>query len=118
MKAISIKEPWASLIVEGKKTIELRSWRTLHRGPVLIHRSGKNGGIVGVAEISDILEIESPDQFRSLRPRHHAPDEFYQERLYGWVIENVKPVEFISCKGRLGFWEPSEDILKAIKPLP
>lgn len=114
MKAISIKEPWASLIVEGKKTIELRSWRTRHRGPVLIHRSGKNGGIVGVAEIADILEIETPDQFRSLRPRHHAPDQFFQERLYGWVLQNVKPVEFIPCKGRLGLWEVDADIVKRL----
>lgn len=118
MKAISIKEPWATLIVEGKKTIELRSWRTRHRGPVLIHRSGKNGGIVGWAEISDIVEIESPNQFRSLRPKHQAPDKFYQARLYGWILENVKPVEFIACKGRLGLWEPSEDILKAVKEIP
>lgn len=37
MKAITIKQPWASLIVEGKKDIENRTWKTNFRGRVLIH---------------------------------------------------------------------------------
>ena len=37
MKAISIKQPWASLIAHGIKDIENRSWRTNYRGRVLIH---------------------------------------------------------------------------------
>ena len=37
MKAISIKQPWASLIAHGIKDIENRTWRTNYRGRVLIH---------------------------------------------------------------------------------
>ena len=37
MKAITIKQPWASLIVEGIKDIENRTWKTNFRGRVLIH---------------------------------------------------------------------------------
>ena len=40
MKAISIKQPWASLIVHGIKDIENRTWATKYRGKVLIHASG------------------------------------------------------------------------------
>ena len=39
MKAISIHQPWASLVVTGKKHIETRSWRTDCWGPLLIHAS-------------------------------------------------------------------------------
>lgn len=39
MKALSIKQPWADLIVEGLKPIENRTWITFHRGPLLIHAS-------------------------------------------------------------------------------
>lgn len=39
MKALSIRQPWAWLIVHGYKDIENRSWRTKYRGPVLIHAS-------------------------------------------------------------------------------
>lgn len=41
MKAISIKQPWASLIVKGIKDIENRTWATKYRGRVLIHASAK-----------------------------------------------------------------------------
>jgi len=37
MKAITIKQPWASLIVDGIKDIENRTWKTKFRGRVLIH---------------------------------------------------------------------------------
>ena len=37
MKALSVKQPWAELIVAGVKDVENRSWATDHRGPLLIH---------------------------------------------------------------------------------
>jgi hypothetical protein len=37
VKALSIRQPWAWLIVTGYKDIENRSWRTNYRGPLLIH---------------------------------------------------------------------------------
>ncbi|MFN6025464.1 MAG: ASCH domain-containing protein, partial [Planctomyces sp.] len=36
MKALSIRQPFASLIAAGKKTVELRTWYTHYRGPLLI----------------------------------------------------------------------------------
>ncbi|QTF59120.1 ASCH domain-containing protein [Stutzerimonas frequens] len=37
MKALSIRQPWAWLIVRGHKPLENRSWATSYRGPLLIH---------------------------------------------------------------------------------
>ena len=45
MKAISIKQPWASLIIEGIKDIENRTWKTSFRGTVLVHATAKTAGI-------------------------------------------------------------------------
>jgi hypothetical protein len=39
MKAISITQPWATLIAQGAKRIETRSWKTSYRGPLAIHAS-------------------------------------------------------------------------------
>jgi hypothetical protein len=39
MKALSIQQPWAWAILAGIKTVENRTWRTNHRGPLLIHAS-------------------------------------------------------------------------------
>jgi activating signal cointegrator 1 len=41
MQAISVNQPWASLIIAGAKRIETRSWSTNHRGPLAIHASKK-----------------------------------------------------------------------------
>ena len=37
MKAITVLQPWASLIACGAKKIETRSWATSYRGPIAIH---------------------------------------------------------------------------------
>ncbi|RYY98340.1 MAG: ASCH domain-containing protein [Chitinophagaceae bacterium] len=41
MKALSLLQPWASLVVLGHKRFECRGWRTTHRGPLLIHASAR-----------------------------------------------------------------------------
>ena len=99
VRALSIMQPWAWLIVAGHKDIENRSWPTSFRGPVLIH-AGKRldpdledaqdwpwraidrpddfevGGIVGEAEIVDCVTASaSPsasDRNRRTRASHSA----------------------------------------------
>lgn len=44
MKAISVLQPWAALLVCGAKRIETRPWRTRYRGPLLIHASRRPEG--------------------------------------------------------------------------
>lgn len=41
MKCLSLWQPWASLLVHGKKQVETRSWPIVHRGPLLIHAAKK-----------------------------------------------------------------------------
>ena len=83
MKAISIRQPWAHLVVAGIKTIENRHWSTNYRGVVLIHASVNRdrdahhdlrrlrlrvpdelvrGALIGYAELVDVI-TESPDKF-------------------------------------------------------
>jgi hypothetical protein len=115
-KALSIRQPWAWAIINAGKDIENRDWATKFRGPVCIHAAKKwgveerldidcihrlsgvrfpigqpnLGGIVGIAEIVDCVDMsESPWFF--------GP--------YGFVLRNVQPVEFIPVKGALGFFD-------------
>jgi hypothetical protein len=77
MKIISIRQPWAALIVHGFKDVENRTWPTRYRGPVLVHASLRPdnissdeierrfevrlenelplGGIVGITDIIDCV---------------------------------------------------------------
>ena len=62
LKALSIKQPWAWLIVNGWKDVENRSWNTHYRGRVLIH-AGKtmdNLGLETIAQIEKSLGLDIP----------------------------------------------------------
>jgi hypothetical protein len=41
IKALTIRQPWAELILRGRKPFELRTWRTKYRGPLVIHAAAK-----------------------------------------------------------------------------
>jgi hypothetical protein len=58
MKALTVIQPWASLLVWGVKIFETRSWRTSHTGPLLIH-----AGVKRTAPIEALLNTTS---FREL----------------------------------------------------
>lgn len=57
MKALTICEPWATLIADGHKRVENRTWRTTHRGPLAIH-AGKS-----LARYTELAR--APDAFRA-----------------------------------------------------
>lgn len=52
MKAITVWQPWAQLLAEGKKKVETRSWRTNYRGGILIH-AAKKDPLWGISQIPD-----------------------------------------------------------------
>ncbi len=117
--AISVRQPWAWLIIHGGKDIENRTWKTKIRGRVLIHASkgmteeeysatecwaGCNlgvwlpertlllrGGIIGSVEIVDCV-TKSESQWFS------GP--------YGFVLRNPEPIPFRACRGMLNFFRP------------
>lgn len=122
MKALSIRQPWAWLIINGYKDIENRTWRTHFRGRFLIH-AGKRfdkegyesvkknfpeiqmpepeefdfGGIVGEAELIDCIE---PEQCVPVGSGWHQAD------CFGFVLSNAKKADsFRPLRGQLGFFK-------------
>jgi hypothetical protein len=67
--AISLWEPWASLMRTGAKTVETRSWYTAHRGPLLIC-AAKRQDVTSLALLND---PEFQRGLRALRPRDRLP---------------------------------------------
>lgn len=59
MKALSIKQPWASLIAHGIKDIENRTWKTKFRGRIYIHASGTPAKGITISSLT-------PEQFNSI----------------------------------------------------
>ena len=123
MMALSIRQPWAWLIVNGHKDVENRTWPTQFRGRFLVH-AGKTmtrreyeviqlaiifGQAIGIAGIrlprmQDLLlggiigEVELVDCSRSCMSPWHTPGQ------WGFVLKNARVLPFSACKGRLGFF--------------
>lgn len=116
LRALSLRQPWAWLVVNGFKDIENRSWRTNHRGPLLIHASLSKadfhtqtvrkierkygiilpleldiGGIVGMVDVIDCVD-------------KHRSKWFWGD--WGWVLATPRRLPFRECKGFVGLFKP------------
>lgn len=130
LKALSIMQPWAWLIVNGHKDIENRDWATKFRGPVAIHAGKKmdkdcaweldcgrhpvtgasdrrfvseqfDGYMCGgIVGIAEIVDCV-PSGTSPWRPEY---SEWFVGK-YGFVIKNARPVDFIPVRGALGFFD-------------
>jgi len=125
MKAISLLQPWATLVVMGIKTIETRSWGTKHRGAILIHASlGKSGSIfagepdfkklpfgaiIGQATITDVIRVEhlamTDEMINRLTLEEKAFGD-YSEGRHAWMLEeHLQFDKPIAARGTLSIWE-------------
>lgn len=121
MKCLSISQPFADLIISGKKTIELRKWNTNFRGEFLIHAPIKiriedckrlkitkklvTGVIIGKAELYDVKKYNSSKEVKKDKKFHFASKNF-QDKTFGFKIKNVKQLRIpIPWKGQLGFFD-------------
>ncbi len=117
MKALSLKQPFAELILQGRKKIELRKWNTKFRGEFLIHSSKVPdkkamkefgfsdlpcGYILGKAKLVDVKKYGSEEEHQKDRNLHLASKAWGK---YGFVLEEVKRLKPVLAKGKLNFWE-------------
>ena len=121
MKALSVRQPWAWLIVNGWKNIENREWPTRFRGRVLIHasrgmtRDEYDSCITFVAGFAPSLWPQIPCVAELERGgiigettildcvTYHDSDWFCGS--YGFVLADSHPLPFRPLKGALGFFE-------------
>ena len=125
--ALSIRQPWASLILLAGKDIENRTWGTRVRGPILIHaakgmtkREYQDAmGFVHEVDSRRLYALEA--LFDSLCPENlprggiigsvNLADCVYQsdspwfQGPYGFVLRDPKPLPFTPFNGRLGFFD-------------
>ena len=118
---LTIKQPWASLIVEGLKKYEFRSWKTNYRGKILLHAGlslDKNysekfknynfnyiqGAIIGEAEITDCILVDEKFN-KKLEKENKLVYGNNHVGIYAWKLENIIKYENPICiKGKLGLW--------------
>jgi hypothetical protein len=127
MKALTIKEPWASLIINNYKEYEFRSWKTNYRGKILIH-AGKTlekenekrfekynldyacGEIIGEAELVDCIKVTEKFENELLKINPIVYKKSEHPRKYAFKLKNIKKYDKkIKVPGKLGLWN-YEDI--------
>lgn len=133
MKALTLTQPWASLIAISAKKIETRSWSTSYRGPLAIHaakgfprdaqdfsRCIRLGVLFGphyeyprgmVVATCRLVACVRTEDLLSKSP--YTPDMTDQEQMFGnydpgrwgWMLADIKPCDPIPAKGALSLWE-------------
>lgn len=128
LKALSLRQPWAWLVIHGGKDIENRRWNTRFRGPILLHASKgmtqdeyldaamfalevtgsgqlppfselERGGVVGATTITGILPPHD-DLIRLMG----KPVPWHMPAQFGFVLGPRVGLPFRALKGELGFF--------------
>lgn len=128
MKALTICQPYAEMILRGEKPIENRTWPTNHRGPMYLH-AGKSrewwtdeidakiypgaafGAVVGVAHVVDCVRVED---IRSGKRYAHLADSCHTNGPWCWVLDKVTPIGPFPCRGAQGLFEIDPEQLQSV----
>lgn len=121
IKTITLKQPWATLVAEGVKKYEFRSWKCNYRGKILIHAGAgvdkeflercrvfgfafPKKKILAEAEIIDCIKID--DDFNKMIKNMDNVVYGSKDRSgYAWVIDNVRKLNIDEeVNGKLSFW--------------
>ena len=130
MKVLTIKQPYASLIAEGIKRYEFRTWKTNYRGDFLIH-AGKGvdkeamkrlaflnldypqGCILAKVTLSDCVQVDEDLRDKLQRENSAVYAGVIEDKTwqgYGFQLNDIQKIEPVFINGKLGFWEYNEKI--------
>ena len=125
MKVLTIKQPFATLIAEGYKEYEFRTWKTKYRGEFLIHAGigvdkkamekykhlnleYPSGCIIAKVTLTDCIEINEEARKMLKEKNNIVYDHIINHtdwKGYGFKMENIKKINPIPIKGKLSFWD-------------
>lgn len=124
MKALTIHQPYASLIAHGLKRFETRSWATTYRGILAIHASKQPmssemwhkairvsmalspfpiGCVIAYVDLVDCLP--AGDAVLEARPSE-LDFGYWKDGYYGWKLVNPRMLTIpVQVRGQQGLWE-------------
>lgn len=135
MKALTLWQPWATLVAIGKKKIETRCWKTAYRGPLAIHAAKKPlyktadmhptlftdweglpitdwplGCVIAITELFDVKEV-TVENIRCISMLEYTLGNFNTEHepRYMWILRNPKQITPVPAKGFQRIWEWDEE---------
>ncbi len=128
---LSVRQPWASLLLSGEDWCENRSWNTEYRGTLWIHASGKVEGrecelwgidksrlttsaILGCVVLIDVIHVEGlQGRIQPLMRKYRLNPEVGPDFVVGeycWIVANPRVLKTpIPAKGKLNLWRMNVD---------
>lgn len=141
MKALSVAQPWAGMIIDGYKDIEIRSWGPKNKklpmrlaivsckqpSPYTPELEGigylndihyrapglmPRGYILGDALLVEVKTYYDLEAFHADRKRHRNPDDLFFPGARGWRLEDIRPrMNPKPYRGRLSLYEIPDTVL-------
>jgi hypothetical protein len=131
VKALTVRQPWASLIAAGIKPVENRTWPVPRgfTGPLMIHAAaavdktamdeqhvrdalGEDMLLPDLPTSAIVAVVGKVEPHRDLIGGHCAP--WGLDDCWHWVLSDVRALTVpVPAKGRLGLWTPDEAVLLA-----
>ena len=136
--ALSLKQPWAALLVAGRKTIEVRKWKPAFRGELLIHAANVDDerreawahvdeslrplarlrrGVIGVGVLAEVRSYAGRDDFDRDRPLHLNEPDWYEEGLHGFRFDLCRVAPFVAVPGYVRLFKIDVEIADVAAPL-
>jgi len=122
MKVITLKQPWATLVAEGLKKYEFRSWKLNYRGEILIH-AGKGADldamkkfeplnlefpksrILAKVNILDCIELNKDINEQIIKENELVYGHKYNRTGYAWKLEVIEKInDNKDVSGKQGIW--------------
>lgn len=122
MRAITLKQPWATLVAEGLKKYEFRSWKINYRGEILIH-AGKGidsdamkkfehlklnypcSKILAKVEIVDCIKLNKKINKSIISENELIYGDKYNRTGYAWKLDNIEKINIDNnISGKQGIW--------------
>ena len=128
MKALSFRQPWAELILQGRKTIDTRTWPTHFRGRLTIHASQVvendiclaygldpaslvRSALVGTVEVVEMVPLDD-ESWEALRDQHLKLGPFPGD-LLGWRLADPQRLSApVPMRGHLGLFNIPDELLE------
>lgn len=122
MKVITLKQPWATLVAEGLKKYEFRSWKLNYRGEILIHagkgvdldamKKFKNlnlefpkSRILAKVNILDCIELNKDINEQIIKENELVYGHKYNRTGYAWKLEVIEKInDNKDVSGKQGIW--------------
>lgn len=115
MKALSVRNPYAHLIMCGEKEYEFRTWKTDYRGDLLICSSANPkikdticGHALCIVRLNDIFTVTAKNY------RDFGLDEKPDGKMYAWQLTNGRVIKPFPVKGKLNFFNVDDDLIEII----